>query len=390
MPEATTDANALAPGWASPFDAHPGPRVVFGVGVVDRLGELAAELGLKRILLVTDQGVRATGYPDRGMESLRKAGMEASVFDGVEENPSTRHVANCVAAARNFEADSLVGFGGGSSMDAAKGANFLLSNGGPMSDYWGIGKATNPMLPMIAVPTTAGTGSEAQSFALISDEKTHQKMACGDKKAMCKVAILDPAVTVTLPHQVTAIVGIDAVAHALETYVCNRRNGLSLAFSKSAWRLLFDNYERVLEEPGNLEARGAMLLGAHLAGSAIERSMLGAAHSAANPLTAHFGVTHGIAVGIMLPWVVRFNAETHARLYADLVGGPENTVGNRLADRLTILMKKAGLPTTLHDAGVEESGIPELADEAVKQWTAAFNPRLLTASDFELLYRSAF
>jgi alcohol dehydrogenase class IV len=390
MPEATTDAKGLAPGMASPFDVHPGPRVIFGVGVVDRLGECASELGLKRVLIVTDQGVRATGYPDRGADSLRQAGVDVSIFDAVEENPSTRHVADCVAAAREFRADSLVGFGGGSSMDAAKGANFLLSNGGVMSDYWGIGKATKPMLPMIAVPTTAGTGSEAQSFALISDEKTHQKMACGDKKAMCKVALLDPAVTVTLPYQVTAIVGIDAVAHALETYVSNRRNGLSLAFSKSAWRMLFDNYEHVLERPRHLEARGAMLLGAHLAGSAIERSMLGAAHAAANPLTAHFGVTHGVAVGIMLPWVVRFNAETHARLYADLVGGPESTVGNRLAERLTILMKKAGLQTTLREAGLEESGISELAEEAVKQWTAAFNPRPVTVKDFETLYRSAF
>jgi alcohol dehydrogenase len=340
--------------------------------------------------MVTDRGVRATGYPDRGAESLRKAGLDVSIFDSVEENPTTRHVDACVAAAREFGADSLLGFGGGSSMDAAKGANFLLSNGGVMSDYWGVGKATKPMLPMIAVPTTSGTGSEAQSFALISEEKSHQKMACGDKKAMCKLAVLDPAATVTCPPRVTAIVGIDAVAHSLETFVCNRRNALSLTFSKSAWRFLFDNYERVLEDPKNLEARGAMLIGAHLAGSAIERSMLGAAHAAANPLTAHFGVTHGVAVGVMLPWVVRFNAATHARLYADLVGGPEATVGVRLAERLTTLMKKAGLPTSLRDAGVEDSWIGELAQEAVKQWTAAFNPRPLTVQDFESLYWSAF
>jgi alcohol dehydrogenase len=388
MPEATTETNGSAPGLASPFDASPGPRVVFGVGVVDRLGELAAELGFQRVLLVTDQGVHATGHPDRGAESLRRAGVSVSIFDGVDENPSTRHVAACVSAAREFGADSLVGFGGGSSMDAAKGANFLLSNGGQMADYWGVGKATKPMLPMIAVPTTAGTGSEAQSFALIADEESHQKMACGDRKAMCKIALLDPAVTVTCPPQVTAVVGIDAIAHSLETYVCNRRNALSMAFSKSAWTLLAENLHRVMEDPSDVSARGAMLLGAHLAGSAIERSMLGAAHSAANPLTAHFGVTHGVAVGVMLPWVVRFNAVRCFEQYRDLAGMTDPV--DHLVECIDRWQKIGGIPKRLRDCGVDDRKFSTLAEEAAKQWTAAFNPRALTVGDFETLYRSAY
>jgi alcohol dehydrogenase len=388
MPEATTDAKIPPPGTAAPFDAHPGPRVVYGVGVVNRLGELAAELSFKRTLLVTDPGVRNAGYPDRGAESMRTAGVECSIFDAVEENPTTKHVAACVEAARAFGADSIIGFGGGSSMDAAKGANFLLSNGGKMSDYWGVGKATKPMLPMIAVPTTAGTGSEAQSFALISDEATHQKMACGDRKAMCKIAVLDPAITITQPARVTALVGIDALSHAVETFVCNRRNALSLAFSQSAWELLSENFVNVLDDPNDLDARGGMLLGSHLAGSAIERSMLGAAHAAANPLTARFGVTHGVAVGIMLPWVVRFNAETGPELYAELAVTFENA--EDLASGLTSWMEVAGLPTSLKEANVDAAAISHLAKEAAEQWTAAFNPRPVAASDFEKLYRSAY
>ena len=163
-----------------PFNFDSRTRVVFGAGSLDRLGALAGELGGEKILLVTDPGLRAAGHVDRALRALAGKGLETATFDGVEENPTTRHVAEALAVAKKHDINLLVGLGGGSSMDCAKGVNFLFSNGGRMSDYWGIGKAEKPMLPMIAVPTTAGTGSEAQSFALISNEKTHQKMACGD------------------------------------------------------------------------------------------------------------------------------------------------------------------------------------------------------------------
>src|SRR6185295_2079352 len=161
-----------------------------------------------------------------------------------------------------------IGLGGGSSMDCAKGINFLYSCGGRMQDYWGEGKATGPLLPMVAVPTTAGTGSEAQSYALVADARTHAKMACGDKRAAFRVAILDPVLTLTQPPRVTALTGIDALAHALETYVTKRRNSFSLALSREAWRHLAPNLPRVLNDPNNLEARAAMQLGACLAGMA--------------------------------------------------------------------------------------------------------------------------
>jgi alcohol dehydrogenase len=377
------------------FDYVPLTRVVFGPGVIDRLGELTREIGGRRVLLVTDPGLETAGHPQRALASLREAGLESFVFDGVEENPTTRHVQAGLEFARAHNVDFLVAVGGGSSMDCAKGINFLLTNGGPMSDYMGFGKATKAMLPSIGVPTTAGTGSEAQSFALIADDKTHLKMACGDRKAAFRVSILDPEVTVSQPPMVTAVTAIDSVSHALESYVTTRRNPLSQMFSREAWRLLEANFETVLRQPTNVEARGAMQLGAHYAGAAIENSMLGVAHSCANPLTAHYGLTHGIAIGVLLPHVIRFNTAAAGALYGDLahevglVNGDQSAAGEVLAQRVAALLRVAGLPSTLSECGVSAGILPVLAEEASQQWTARFNPRPVTEADLLRLYEAA-
>lgn len=377
------------------FDFQSRTRIVFGAGTIDRLGELCRAEGGTRVLVVSDPGVVAAGHTERGIRSLRAAGAEVFLFQGVEENPSTKHVRLGVEFAREHRVDFIVGLGGGSAMDCAKGVNFLLSCGGEMKDYWGVGKATAALLPMIAVPTTAGTGSEAQSFALIADETTHQKMACGDPRAACRIALLDPETTLSLPIAVTAATGIDAIAHAVETFVTRRRNAISMAFSKEAWRLLQSNFARVLDEPENLEARAGMLLGATLAGLAIENSMLGAAHSAANPLTAHFGVVHGGAVGLMLPHVVRFNAQNMEEDYRELLRfGDSSYNGSASADalarRLEELREQSRLPGTLTGWNVARERLPQLAAEASSQWTAQFNPRSVSSEEFLALYESAF
>jgi alcohol dehydrogenase len=318
------------------------------------------------------------------------------IYDLVRENPTTRDVDACVAVARAAGIDLIVGLGGGSSMDTAKGTNFILTNGGRMSDYWGVGKATQPMLPLIAIPTTAGTGSECQSAALIADEVTHQKMACLDPKAAARVALLDPELTLSMPPRVTACTGIDAIAHAVETAVTKKRTPLSVMYSREAFRLTMAGFERVLADPLDLEARGEMLLGAAFAGIAIENSMLGAAHSAANPLTAHFNIIHGQAVGLMLPAVVRFNAHDRSalRAYAQLAGTPAGVeaaaTGDRLAAQLERLLDVAAMPRSLAECGVPRTAIPMLAAEAARQWTAGFNPRKVVAEDFAKLYEAAF
>jgi alcohol dehydrogenase len=364
------------------FDFTPLNRVAFGAGALSRLGELASELGARRVLLVTDPGLEKVGHPARAAEALRAAGLAVAIFDGVEENPTTRHVDRGVEAARAHEADCLVAVGGGSAMDVCKGINFLFTNGGRMADYRGHGKATRPMLPSIGVPTTSGTGSEGQSYALIADETTHQKMACGDRKAAFRVALLDPELTLTQPAQVTAVTGIDSIAHAVESMVCTKASAISQALSAEAWRLLSTHFEKVLNAPGDLNARSAMQLGAYFAGSAIEASMLGCAHSCANPLTAHFGTTHGLAVGVMLPHVVRYNSAVCGDVYATLDGN--------LPERLTGFLSAAGLATSLSKMGVDSNQLPTLAEEAAQQWTAQFNPRPVTSADLLGLYEAAY
>ena len=296
------------------FDFQPRTRVIFGAGAIERLGELARELNFKRTLLVADHGLVASGHVDEAVAPLEKAGVEVFRFHDFEVNPDTRMVEAGTNLVAPLKIDSIIGLGGGSSLDCAKGINFLLTNGGRMADYHGYGKATQPMLPMIAIPTTAGTGSEGQTYALISDAESHVKMACGDPKVAFRVALLDPALTVSQPRSITATSGFDAIAHAVETYVTTRRNPLSQLFSREAWRLLEPNYERVLSRPDDIEARGAMQLGAFYAGIAIENSMLGATHACANPLTARYGTAHGAAIAMLLPSVVRWNERVVGRI----------------------------------------------------------------------------
>jgi alcohol dehydrogenase len=377
------------------FDYQPRTRVVFGAGKIAELGALARELGAQRVLLVTDHGLESAGHPQKGIASLQQAGLEVSIFDEVQPNPTTDDVDRGLAIARAARVDLLVGLGGGSSMDCAKGINFLLTNGGKMEDYWGADKASLPMLPMIAVPTTAGTGSEAQSYAIIANAQTHMKMACGDPKAACRIALLDPELTISMPPFVTAATGIDALSHAVESFVSTRRNPVSRLFAQQAWHLLARGFPTVVAAPRNLEARAAMLLGAHLAGAAIENSMLGAAHALANPLSAHFQVTHGVAIAVMLPHVIRYNGPACLRHYGELAAdaglclADDTRAAELLADQLAHWVARAGLPGRLADCGVESRLIPQMAIEAAQQWTGKFNPRPVDEHALRQLYESA-
>ncbi len=380
------------------FDHSPQTRLVFSPGAIARLGEFARSLGGTRALIVTDPGLATAGHVSKAEESLLKAGITPLCYDRVRENPTTWDVTECVASARAGRADLLVGLGGGSSMDTAKGCNFLLTNGGEMRDYWGVGKATHPMLPFIAIPTTAGTGSECQSAALIADASTHQKMACLDPKAAARIALLDPELTLSQPARVTAATGVDAISHALESAVSTRRNSVSTLYSTEAFRLCLHGLEAVLKAPADIESRGGMLLGAAFGGLAIENSMLGAAHAAANPLTARFNVLHGVAVGVMLPPVIRFNSAdpAAAAIYAQLAvqaglagsHSPTSLAIQLLIDALERLLNLAGIPKSLSACGIPSEAFPDLASDAAKQWTAGFNPRSITTADFISLYRS--
>jgi alcohol dehydrogenase len=377
-----------------PFDFQPRTRIVFGQGSSRRAGALARELGFERALLVADAGLVEAGHVEALQRTLEAASVDVIPFHGFGENPDSAMVDAGRAFAEPHGVDSIVALGGGSSLDAAKGINFLLTNGGRIADYRGYGKAAAPLLPMIGVPTTAGTGSEAQSYAVIADAETRMKMACGDPSAAFRVAVLDPELTLTAPRHVGAMAGIDAIAHAVETAVTVRRTPLSDTFSREAWRLLSGAFERVLVTPADVEARSAMQLGAHFAGLAIEQSMLGAAHACANPITARYRVTHGLVLAILLPHVVRWNAPVAGERYAALLGSPrrrarDEDAAESLARRLEDLAAAGGLAMTLGEAGVEEEALPELAEQAAQQWTGGFNPRPLDAAGALEIYRSA-
>jgi alcohol dehydrogenase len=377
-----------------PFDFQPRTRVVFAPGAFRKLGHTARDLGFRRTLVVADPGIVAAGYVAQAVRQLEADGIAPIPFHEFASNPDSAMVEAGALFAEPQGIDSVIGLGGGSSLDAAKAINFVLTNGGRLADYRGYGKATKALLPAIGVPTTAGTGTEAQSYAVISEAGTRVKMWCGDESAAFRVAILDPDLTATAPRHVTAMAGYDALAHVVETAATAKRTALSDMFSHQAWRMLNGAFERVLLHGADVEARGAMQVGAFFAGMATEQSMLGAAHACTNPLTARYTITHGLALAMLLPHVVRWNGSVAATRYAALLGSPRRRVRDEdasesLAMRLEDLASAAGLGMRLGDSGVEEADLPALAEQAAREWTGTFNPRPFDASGALEIYRMA-
>ncbi len=350
----------------TPFDFRPRTRVVFGAGEFARLGEVARELGGTRCLVVADPGIVKAGYAPEAMRSLKARRMTVHGFHDFQENPTSAMAEAGGAFASPLGIDLIVAVGGGSSLDCAKAINFLISNGGRMRDYWGYGKASRPM-----------------TSATLIDSETGARMSCGDGKGSYRVAILDPKLTMSQPAALAAATGYDALSHALETLVTTRQTALSECFSRSAWRLISSAFERMVRNPQDLEARGAMLLGAHFGGLAIENSNLGAAHACAYPLTDEFGLAHGAAIAAVLAQVVEWNSEVAGARYSELFPGD-------LPARLRELAEMAGLPATLRDAGIPEEALPRLAEEAAKQWTGKFNPQHFDAAAALEIYQAAY
>ncbi|MBJ05557.1 MAG: alcohol dehydrogenase [Verrucomicrobiaceae bacterium] len=374
------------------FATRPSPRLVGGPGSLRELPDCIRRSGGGHALVVTDPGIVAAGHVGRAAALLSEAEIDFTVYDGTTENPGESDITAACDFARQVKVDCLVGLGGGSSMDTAKGCNFLLTNGGTMSDYKGYALARQPLLPFVAVPTTAGTGSECQSYAVISRDGSHEKMACGDPGALATYAVLDPELTTSMPQQVATLTALDALSHALETAVSTKRNPLSSAFSQEAFLRIASAVEPVLRGEASLEERGQMLLGSAFSGLAIENSMLGAAHASANPLTARQGLAHGHAVALMLPHVMRYNDEDPAaRAVYEQYGKLLSQRGYAtlpVVEWVERLISLAALPA-LAEAGVDRRDFPVLAEDATRQWTGQFNPRAMTEASFVLLYEAA-
>lgn len=351
----------------------PAPPLLYAPGALAQVGALARQLGFRRTLIVADHAMDHAGHISALIASLAAAGVESTPWSNFGPNPTSAMAEHGREFAAQLHIDSLIGLGGGSALDATKAISFLLTNGGTMADYWGYAKAARPLLPMIGIPSTTGTGSEAQSYALISDPVTHVKMACGDPTAGFRYAVLDPLLTLTQPPAVRAAAGYDALSHAVESYVTTKRTPASRLYARQAWQLL----RRGFPAPPSLEANADLQLGAWFAGCAIEASMLGAAHACANPLTARYGIVHGIAIAIMLPHVVRWN---NLPDYADL--------HPHLADHLADLAAPLARPLSHYD--IPPDALPQLAADAAQQWTGRHNPRPFDAASALELYQCAY
>ena len=381
-------------------------RVVAGRGLIESIGFEFMKEGAERVYVVTDQVIRGTGLIDKVEAGATDGGLEvAGVFDDCPQDSAVDVVERCAAGAKEAGADSFLAVGGGSVMDTAKAAAVLFTHGGTVHDYEGIyalPRANDGMgapieiAPIACVPTTAGTGSEVSMAAVVKDHDAKVKLEMADMPMFPRVALLDPESTRTLPPQIAAATGMDALTHAIEAYVTVESSPWNDAESLHALRLIRDNLERAVENgPDDDEARGNMLVAASLAISVY----LGSTHAMSHPCGAHFGVAHGVANAINLPHVVRFNAAGGSDIadrYRDLneilgleVGGSDEAVGDALATHVTELVGRLGLPTRLSEVGVPEEGIPLLVEGAMGDGTTLMNPREPSEEDYEELFRQA-
>ena len=357
----------------TPFDFRPRTRILFGAGEFARLGEVAREQNATRCLVLASQASVDSGHAQEAVRSLKARRMEVFVFHDFTANPTVA----MVEAAREYAGPQainlVVGLGDGDALDFAKAVNVVVSNGGSIRDYRGYGNVPKPLLPMIAAPTVAGPGTEALSNISIFDPEDGSKVICGDPKIFFRTAVLDANLTLGQPPASTAANGYDAIGRAVETLFSTRRTPISECFSREAYRLLDTAFARVLRVPEDLEARSAMLLGAHFAGLAVEYSALGPAHACAQPLVKNYKLLPGAALALVLLPALEWMEE-----------------GADLAPRLRHLAAAAELPTTLSDATIPEQVLPRLAEEAAAQWTGRFSSHPFDAQAALDIYRAAY
>lgn len=378
------------------FTFHPGPRLIAGEGKSASIAELLPE---GPVLFVTDEQLVGLGLTDSCLEALEASGRPATVFDAVEADPSRTTLEAAFAAGRLAGAKSVVGFGGGSPMDVAKLAAYLLGSGDDLDSIWGVDIAKGQRLPLVLIPTTAGTGSEATPISVITCEGG-VKLAVNARPLTADWAVLDPSLTVGLPRGVTAATGIDAIVHAVEAYTSARlKNPVSDALAREALRLLSTNLLSACNDPQNLEAREAMLLGAHLAGLAFSNAPVAGVHALAYPLGGLHHLPHGVTNALMLRHVLQHNAEAAREHYAELApivvpeceGEGSQARTAMLIDRLDYLVHQSGIATRLRDYGIDISEAPTLAREAMKQTRLLVNnPCEITEEDAQRLYEAAW
>lgn len=374
------------------------PRIVMGPGSIKTIGIEVKARSAKRVLIVTDKGVVAAGLLKSIEESFKAAKINYAVFDKVEPDPRYEIVADCVEMAKKTRAQLLVGIGGGSPMDITKTAAIMLTNKGPIGAYFGVNLVPNPGLPIILVPTTAGTGSEVTPIAILSDEGEKLKKGIVSPYLYPTISILDAELTLGLPPHVTAATGMDALIHGIEAFTSINATGITDMFNLRAIELIYKNIRIAYAKGDNIEARSAMMEGALLAGIGFANAGVTAVHAFAYPIGAEFHIPHGIANTLMLPHVIRFNVLGNLEKFAQLAkpfGIPTQGLDNlQIVDKVIAAIDRLAddikVPRHLAEFGVKEKDIPMLAEGALKSTRLLVNnPRNLTLEDAKKIYKAA-
>lgn len=371
------------------FGYYSPVRVVFGQPAATALPAMLAEIQVERVLLLSDAGLAATGLVDEIDGSLSAGGWQVTTFNRIQSNPTVRNVEAALAVAREAEAQALVALGGGSVIDVGKAAGLLMTNGGRYADYqWGERPITRPILPLIAVPTTAGTGSEMTKVTVIEDEEAHFKRGVLSPHLFARAAVLDPALTLSLPEHLTAATGVDVVGHALEAYVGRRAHPITDALALDALRRAYQHLPRATHQGDDLQARQEMMLASAMAGLAFDQSGLGIIHSVAGPVSGRYGLHHGLCIGLLLPHGLAYNLPVLANKRSALLqalGMPASITDEGAVAGVKDWLHDLGLPSTLSQLEINNPDLPAMAEEASRMVLLPNNPRPATAGDCQRL-----
>ncbi len=373
------------------------PEVFYGIGAAEKVGELSKPFG-KKALVVSDSGISQTGMLDEVKNRLKAAGIELVVFSDVEPDPSVETVDKGLKAFKESHAEFIVAVGGGSPMDIGKAVAMLATNGGSIVDYEGVNKVKKPALPVVAIPTTAGTGSEVTINLVVIDHSRKSKFPVIDKNIAAKIAIIDPVMTLTLPPRVTAATGLDALTHAIESYTCSVTHPVSEVLALEAIRLMGANLRQAVHNGKNLEFRDKMMTGCLMASMAFSNTRLGNVHAATNPICGFFGVPHGLANAIFLPHVMKFNVLGDPKKFADIAealgediyGCTQLEAAYKAVEAVKGLLRDTGIPQTFREVGVKEDAFEAMAKDAMTSGNILVNPRTTTLMDIINLYKAAF
>lgn len=372
-------------------------NIIVGKGSLAKLPEVAEKLGGKKAFIISGPHLNKMGIVQSCADAMKAKGIESSVFTETEGNPSVETVDKASAAYKESGADFIVALGGGSPMDVAKAVGVVARYGGSITEYEGADKVPGDIIPLIAVPTTAGTGSEVTAFSVITDHSRNYKLTVFSYKLIPSYAILDAELLTTAPASVAAACGIDAMVHALEAYISTAASPFSDAMAEKALELIGANIRCYAANRGDIEAAENMLVGSLFAGIAFSWARLGDVHAMSHPVSAYFNVPHGVANAILLPTIVEYNMLADKGKYlniynyiAELPAAPEEFTADMLVDELLNLNEALGIPAGLEEAGVTKDKFDAMADDAMKSGNIAVNPRSTTKKDVLALYEKAF